>query len=88
MSTSSKSKVIVLTVVQEGISASAVAKRYGVSKRWVKLGRQGLDTAAETIDWLVQEADLLVPAAFTIGGHYRVRLGQVDTFGKVALRRE
>jgi transposase InsO family protein len=35
MSQSSKSKVIVLTALQEGVSVGAVAKRFGVSRRWV-----------------------------------------------------
>ena len=37
MSTSSKSKVIVLAALQKGISVSAVAKRFGVSRRWVHI---------------------------------------------------
>ena len=37
MSTSSKSKVIVLTALQEGVLASAVAKRFDVSRRWVNI---------------------------------------------------
>ena len=37
MSTSSKSKVIVLTALQEGVSVGAVAKRFGVSRRWVHI---------------------------------------------------
>jgi len=37
MSTSSKSKVIVLTALQEGVLAGAVAKRFGVSRRWVNI---------------------------------------------------
>ena len=37
MSQSSKSKVIVLTALQEGVSIGAVAKRFGVSRRWVHI---------------------------------------------------
>ena len=37
MSQSSKSKVIVLTALQEGFSIGAVAKRFGVSRRWVHI---------------------------------------------------
>jgi transposase InsO family protein len=37
MSQSSKSKVIVLTALQEGVSVGAVAKRFGVSRRWVHI---------------------------------------------------
>ncbi len=37
MSTSSKSKVIVLTALQEGVSIGAVAKRFGISRRWVHI---------------------------------------------------
>jgi len=37
MFTSSKSKVIVLTALQEGHCVGAVAKRFGVSRRWVHI---------------------------------------------------
>lgn len=37
MSTSSKSKVIVLTALQTGVSVGVVAKRFGVSRRWVNI---------------------------------------------------
>ena len=33
----SKSNVIVLPVVQQGLSASEAAKKFGVSKRWVNI---------------------------------------------------
>jgi len=51
MSKSSKSKVIVLTALQEGISMSAVDKRFGISRRWVHIllaryRKDGLDALA------------------------------------------